>query len=443
MPESNRIEFKRKLNDKLEREVVAFLNYCEGGIIYIGIDDDGTVLGVDDIDSTQLIIADRIKNNIQPPTLGLYDVVTEEMQGKSVIKIIISSGNEKPYYLRSKGMCESGCFIRTGSSVQPMPYDMITELFSRRTRCSLSKIESPRSDLTFEQLKIYYEERGLMLNSRFKQSLELLTPDGKLNYIAYLLSDENSTSIKVAKYDGNNKINLTENEEYGFCSLIKAAKSVLNKFDIENITKTKITSKERIEKNLADKVALREAIINAIVHNDYSSEVPPVFEIFSDRFVITSYGGLPEGLSQEEFFSCCSKPRNRELMRVFKDVGLVEQLGSGMERILSAYDSSIFKLSSHFMKVTFEFPESAAIKSGDKKAAIKSGDKKQTYKYIKQKSVILEHLKAHDDITAAKAAEILNLKPTRTKEILSKMVAENLLICKGANRNRIYFINNS
>lgn len=85
-----------------------------------------------------------------------------------------------------------------------------------------------------------------MLNSGFKQSLELLTPDGKLNYIAYLLSDENSTSIKVAKYDGNNKINLIENEEYGFCSLIKDAKSVLNKFDIENITKTKITSKERL-----------------------------------------------------------------------------------------------------------------------------------------------------------------------------------------------------
>ena len=86
------------------------------------------------------------------------------------------------------------------------------------------------------------------------------------------------------------------------------------------------------------------------------------------------------------------------------------------------------------MKVTFEFPKSAAIKGGDKK---------QTYKYTKQKTVILEHLKTNNDITAAKAAEILNLKPTRTKEILSKTVAENLLICKGANRNRIYFINNS
>jgi predicted HTH transcriptional regulator len=280
---------------------------------------------VPDIDDTQLKISNRIRDNIQPPTLGLYDVVIENYQGKDVIKIIISSGNEKPYYLRSKGMSESGCFMRTGSGVQPMPSDMITELFSKRTRNSLSKIESPRDDLTFEQLKIYYEERKLKLNDRFKQSLELLTKDKQPNYVAYLLADENATSIKVAKYSGTDKVDLIENEEYGYCSLIKATKSVLNKFEIENITKTKITSRERVEKKLVDSVALREAIINAIVHNDYSSEVPPLFEIFSDRIVITSYGGLIDGLSEEEFFGCCSKPRNRELMRVFKDVGLVEQ----------------------------------------------------------------------------------------------------------------------
>lgn len=250
-----------------------------------------------------------------------------------------------------------------------MPADMITDLFSKRTRHSISKIETPRDDLTFEQLKIYYEERGLALNSKFKQSLELVTKDGSLNYVAYLLADENAISIKVAKYAGTNKVELIENEEYGYCSLMKATKNVLNKFEIENITKTKITSKERIEKKLVDHVALREAIINAIVHNDYSSEVPPLFEIFADKFVITSYGGLIDGLSEEEFFDCCSKPRNREIMRVFKDIGLVEQLGSGMERILAAYDKSIFEFSQNFMKVTFRFPEKM-IK--DKKPPIKN-----------------------------------------------------------------------
>ena len=437
MQENNRIEFKSQLNDKLEREVVAFLNYREGGAIYIGVDDKGKALGVADIDDVQLKISDRIKNNIQPSTLGLYDVVIEEIQGKNVIKIIISSGNEKPYYLRSKGMSEAGCFIRNGSSVQPMPSDMIMDLFSKRTRNSLSKIESPRDDLTFEQLKIYYQEHGLTLNSKFKQSLELTNKDGNLNYVAYLLADENATSIKVAKYSGINKVDLIENEEYGYCSLIKATKSVLNKFDIENITKAKITSKERIEKKLVDRVALREAIINAIVHNDYSSEVPPLFEIFSDRFVITSYGGLIDGLSEEEFFSCCSKPRNRELMRVFKDIGLVEQLGSGMERILTVYDKSIFDFSSNFMKVTFMFSEKVAI---NKKPTIKTDDKKPTIKTDDKKKKIIKYLEDNGQGRNKDFSELLGVRSTRVKEILYQLIDEGIVITQGNNRNRTYHL---
>lgn len=102
---------------------------------------------------------------------------------------------------------------------------------------------------------------------------------------------------------------------------------------------------------------MREAIINAVVHNDFSHEYPPVFEIFSDRIELTSYGGLIQGQSQEDFFSGGSMPRNRELMRVFRDVDLVEQLGSGMSRILKAYGKSVFRISDHFIKVVFPFAE--------------------------------------------------------------------------------------
>lgn len=104
-------------------------------------------------------------------------------------------------------------------------------------------------------------------------------------------------------------------------------------------------------------MALREAVVNAFVHNDYTSEVPPVVEIFSDRIQITSYGGLVNGLSKEDFFECRSMPRNRELMRIFKDLDLVEQLGSGMERILKSYDESSFKITPNFLVVTFMFTE--------------------------------------------------------------------------------------
>lgn len=128
---------------------------------------------------------------------------------------------------------------------------------------------------------------------------------------------------------------------------------MIDKIELENPTATKITFKERINKRLWDSVALREAIINAFVHNDFTNEVPPKFEIFPDRIEITSAGGLPDGLSQEEFFLGYSVPRNKELMRIFKDLGMVEQLGSGVPRILESYDKECFAFSDNFLRMTF------------------------------------------------------------------------------------------
>lgn len=119
--------------------------------------------------------------------------------------------------------------MRLGASTQPMTTAFIDELYAKRIHTTLRNISSPRQDLTFAQLKIYYQERGLELNKQFANSLELLTPDGKYNYIAYLLADENGVSIKVAKYGGKDKVELIENEEYGYCSLIKATNYVLEK----------------------------------------------------------------------------------------------------------------------------------------------------------------------------------------------------------------------
>ena len=113
-----------------------------------------------------------------------------------------------------------------------------------------------------------------------------------------------------------------------------------------------ITPIERIETPLWNKVALREAVINAIVHNDYSFEVPPKFEIFPDRLEITSAGRLPESLTREEFFNGISIPRNKELMRIYRDVELVESLGSGIPRILRAYGEDCFKFTDNFIRIT-------------------------------------------------------------------------------------------
>ena len=129
--ETNRIENKEQLNEDFEQEVIAFLNYKEGGIIYVGINKNGQVVGVEDVDLTQLQIKDRIKNNIQPSTLGLFDVTVETIDNKEVIKVIISSGTEKPYYLRKKGRTPEGCYIRVGSSKERMTERMIDDMYAK------------------------------------------------------------------------------------------------------------------------------------------------------------------------------------------------------------------------------------------------------------------------------------------------------------------------
>lgn len=371
---------------------------------------------------------------ILPSALGLYDVTSEELDGKTVIKVIISSGTEKPYYIKEKGMSSSGCFIRVGTTVQPMSTSMIDELYSKRLRNqTLRNIPSPRQGLTFSQLKIYYEERGLALNDRFASTLELLTPEGKYNYVAYLLADENGVSIKVAKYAGKDKVDLVENEEYGYCSIIKAAHRVLDKFEIENVTRTKITGKERIDRTLVGRVPLREVIINAIVHNDYTREIPPVFEIFSDRIEIVSDGGLIYGQSEEDFFSLASMPRNRELMRVFKDVGLVEQLGSGMSRILKEYDKSIFHISLRSIKVVFPYPEEQKV---DGKV-----DRKETVKLNTTRRRILELMKADPQITIAGLSEAIGIGHSGIKKNIAKLKEAGVIERLGSDKTGNWKVN--
>ena len=173
MTETNRIEYKRELTPDLdiEKEVIAFLNYKEGGYIYIGIDDDGNVVGVENADDCMLKLKDRIKNNISPSAMGLFDIAAETRDGRTIVKITVASGIDKPYFKTKYGMTPRGAFIRMGTAAEPMAQEQIDRLFSMRTRNSISKIVSNRQDLSFEQLRIYYDERGKRLNDNFKRSL--------------------------------------------------------------------------------------------------------------------------------------------------------------------------------------------------------------------------------------------------------------------------------
>ena len=432
--EDSRTEFKVKLVDDLEESVIAFLNK-DGGDIYIGIDDNGNVVGLkNNMDLLQRKVKDKIISSVEPSVLGLFDLEVLEKDDKKYLKITIAKGYDTPYHIKGMGMTPDSCFIRVGSSNERMDEHLINKMFRERTKDSLKNIVSPRQDLTFTDLKIYYAEKGFDVGDNFEKQLDFFTKDGKYNYVAYLLADSNRVSIKVAKYAGDDVDELMENYEFGDCSLIKATYRVLEKFRTENKVYAKITYPERIEQSMYDYTAVREAVINAIVHNDWATEYPPKFEFFSDRLEISSFGGIQSEFTEEEFLQGYSAPKNPELMRVFRDLELVEHLGTGIRRILKRYDKSIYHFYPHFIRVSIKYNQNEF--EYDNK--INTNDSKLDYSKSELNNIqkgIIGLMLDRPKITQEEMSNLLGVTPRTIRNHIKYLIDNDYIERVGANKN--------
>ena len=279
---------------------------------------------------------------------------------------------------------------------------------------------------------MYYMEKGFDVGENFERQLEFYTNNNEFNYIAYLLADNNRVSIKVAKYVGDDVDEIEEYYEFGDCSLITATYRVLEKFKTENKVFAKITYPERIQKSMYDYNAVREAIINAIVHNDWSNEYPPKFEFFSDRLEISSFGGIQDEFTEEEFLKGYSAPKNPELMRVFKDLELVEHLGTGIRKILKKYNKSIYQFYPHFIIVSIKYNEN------DFEYNIQNQKVKFDYSKFnlsKMEESIIKLILDRPNITQAEMAAFLNLTPRMVRYHLSELVNNGYIKRIGAKKN--------
>ena len=438
--EDSRTEFKVKLVDDLEESVIAFLNK-DGGDIYIGIDDNGNVVGLkNNMDLLQRKVKDKIISSVEPSVLGLFDLEVLEKDDKKYLKITIAKGYDTPYHIKGMGMTPDSCFIRVGSSNERMDEHLINKMFRERTKDSLKNIVSPRQDLTFTDLKIYYAEKGFDVGDNFEKQLDFFTKDGKYNYVAYLLADNNRVSIKVAKYVGDDVDELMENYEFGDCSLVKATYRVLEKFRTENKVYAKITYPERIEQSMYDYTAVREAVINAIVHNDWSTEYPPKFEFFSDRLEISSFGGIQSEFTEEEFLLGYSAPKNPELMRVFRDLELVEHLGTGIRRILKRYDKSIYHFYPHFIRVSIKYNRNEF--EYDNK--INTNDSKLDYSKLELNNIqkgIIGLMLDRPKITQEEMSNLLGVTPRTIRNHIKYLIDNHYVERTGANKNGKWIVN--
>ena len=355
--ETERTELKKVLNDTLPKEMVAFLNSFDG-TIYIGVDDDGTVLGIADLDEVQKRIADIITTQILPNPQAYVDLGTKCVDGKNVIEIKVSKGNAL-YYIKKYGRSAAGCFIRVGTTCRSMTEEQIDKRYAETVSLpekSIKDIPVLRDDYTFNKLKQYLVSHGIHINEdSFYRNFCLVTADGRFNILADILADENMNSIKVAVFKGTDKSVFVKRNEYGFTCLIESLEKVINYCDALNETFIDVSVRPRREERLFNEEAFKEAWINACVHNKWSEELAPSVYWFDDRLEIVSYGGIPHDLTMEEFLSGKTEPVNKALMKIFLQCGIVEHSGHGVPVVVREYGENAYTFSENMIKVTIPF----------------------------------------------------------------------------------------
>ena len=354
--ESNKIEFKAKYTDQIVKEIVAFIN-ADGGKIYIGINDDGTTCGAQKIDETLRNISDVITTQIEPNAIDIVRTEIEIHDGLPVIVINVKKGISPLYCIKKYGFSSSGCLIRIGSSCREMSESQINERYKLRFFDDDLIVSSPTNlkSLSFFTLKNSYLEMGYKLNDdTFETNLKLVNNNGEYNIMAELLSDNNRYSLIFVKFNGLNKASISQRSDYGDKSIIFGYKQLMNRIASENICISNTTVRPRVDTYLFDYDSVNEAIVNAIVHNDWSITEPQV-SFFKDRIEILSHGGLPNTLSVDEFYRGISKPRNIRLMKIFSDLDIVDHTGHGVPIIVEKYGRKAFDINDNHIIVTIPF----------------------------------------------------------------------------------------
>ena len=333
--ESDTVELKQEYIKDIRKEIVAFANTV-GGTIYIGVDDTGAVIGLDNPDVVMLAVLNMARDSIRPDIMGFIRCGIQDIADKKVVEIRIQKGPDRPYYLRDKGLTPGGVYIRNGSASNPASTYLIKKMISESFG-SFEDMLSVEQELTFKQMSDEFEKRDIDFAEAQMQSLGLVNSDGMYTNLGLLVSDQCPHIIKCAVFSGTDCLDFQDREEFSG-SVFKQMNEAYRYIEFNNHTAATFNGLYRHDQRSYPPVALREALINAVVHRDYSSvAVSTKISIFADRIEILSYGGLPKDISLEMALNGVSACRNPKLANIFYRLKLIEMYGTGFSKMQAGY----------------------------------------------------------------------------------------------------------
>lgn len=430
--ESERIEYKSQMIEDLYREVIAFAN-SNGGVIYIGIDDQGNLTGIDNVDETYTRITNGIRDAIAPDVTMFVRYI---IQDNKVIQIEVGEGSYKPYYLKSKGMKPNSVYVRHGaSSVQASP-DQIRKMIKESDGDNFEASRCMEQELTFHAAETAFKQYGVEFSVEKYRALGITKNDVFTN-LALLLSDQCHHTIKVAVFKDEFCTEFRDSKEFGG-SVFKQFEDVVNYLALCNKTVSTIKGLVRTDKQDYPEEVIRGALLNALVHRDYSFSGSIIINVNDSKMEFISLGGLLPGLSTEDIRIGISQPRNKKLAEVFHRLRLIESYGTGIRRIFKLYENCHVQPSIEATTNAFRIvlPNMNATDTANEDTPATTG--KSTAAITPQVKTVMDYLAKYDEMTDEDLQELLNIKKTRAYQLARQMHENELIDIIGRGASKKY-----
>lgn len=336
--ESENVELKAIVVDDVKKEVIAFAN-CDGGKLYIGVQDDGMITGVEDADGIVLQIGNMIRDAIKPDLTMFLHYETLEIKGKQIVEVDIQRGTERPYYIAKKGLRPEGVYVRQGYSSVPATDSMIRHMIRETDGDRFEKMRSLDQELTFQATEKEFSIREISFGPKQMQTLKLQNADGIYTNLALLLSEQCVHTIKAAVFQDTDQRIFKDRHEFTG-SLMQQLNDIYSYIDLRNQTHATFDKLRRIDTRDYPEVAVRETLLNMLVHRDYGFSASALISIYADRIEFVSVGGLLPGIHLEDVMVGLSVCRNQNLANVFYRLELIEAYGTGIRKIMKAYENT-------------------------------------------------------------------------------------------------------
>ncbi|MDD3694908.1 MAG: putative DNA binding domain-containing protein [Lentisphaeria bacterium] len=434
LPESSRLEYKRDYSDNIRRCVIAFAN-SDGGKIYVGIEDDGRVCGLPALDESLLRISNSIRNSIVPDLSMFTRCEVLQIEDKQVICIEVERGTARPYYWREKGLRPEGVFVRHGAATVPASQAAILQMIRDSASDSFEERRSLLQELSFEQSAPFFQNQGLAFGSEQRRTMHFFNADGLYNNLALLLSDQCRHSMRLAVFQGGEKILFRDRRELNG-SLLKQLEESHAFLQQHNRLSAEFVGLQRIDRYDYPPEAIREALLNLIVHRDYSLAGSSLVSLFDNRLELVGLGGLVGGLSLEDVNLGVSLFRNRNLGEIFYRLRLIEAYGTGLLKIKEAYHGFALQpkieLSANAFKLTLYNRNHSMPPLDGRQETVQAADREH---------VVMRLIK-RSGLTSRREVELAcDISQGAANLLLREMCQKGLILRRGAGKKTHYTLN--